>query len=113
MEFHFNCLRHFSEQFSHNFICACMVHESNKINQLMVFRENTFLCLLITNACIPSSVKAHPQNQLCPLLVLCANHSNKDLSDPVFETKLLLFLLSMFVNALNFTKKVQFCIYIK
>ena len=43
MEFHFlNCLCHFSEQFSHNFICACMVHESNKTNQLMVFKENTF-----------------------------------------------------------------------
>ena len=60
------------------------------------------------NACIPSSVKAHPQIQLCPLLVLCASHSNKDLNDPVFETKLLLFLLSMFVNALNFPKKYSF-----
>ena len=37
------------------------------------------------NAYISSSVKAHPQIQLYPLLVLCSSHSNKDLSDPVFE----------------------------
>ena len=76
-----------------------MIHESSKVNQLMVFKE---LFVPTHYECL------HPHIQLCPLLVLCASHSNKDLSDPVFETKLLLFLLSMFVKALNFTKKYRF-----
>ena len=63
-----------------------MLDESNKINQLMVFKEYNQL-ILNANACIPSSVKVHLQIQLCPLLVLCASHSNKDLSDPVISIR--------------------------
>ena len=70
-----------------------MLRELNKIKKSIVFKENTFLRLHITNACIPSSVKAHPQLWLCPILVPYASHPNKDESDPVFEAKLLLFLL--------------------